>query len=643
MKSCIAGFVLMLLLASTAYAAEEYPMTNEEAAAVMNGALGLEWSAEQNAYPDRMSLTLTGESSDGDLICFYFENRNEAYRLENVWGTGLLFVQRMLPDSALKGVTQGYFDLCRYEDMLCMEVNLQIGDNWKDDWKAYRGFGDPDQMYAFAPGSDFEELFDLMARLLEERNEPIYIPSDGSSAALPQPQLAKFRGSRKYEVYTGPGGDYLREANGKATVSTNDWIQVFGEEDGWLLIQYNVSDGNNRFGWIKCAQETAGVSVAQLQWSDTPGMMVNAWASNDPLRNSMELDGVLGNREGKLLATLGNDWAYIEMQSDSGKKGRAFIPKSSFAPGATWADLALDQMYEVAWSATTTDTYSAPEASEDTFWDWIESGTRVYRTGEENGFARVYTQYDDFRNTIYISKDLLIPVQSGWPTRNAQMTDMPPHYIAQEDTILYTQPDIESAPVATLIRGLDVRVLDEQEGWRFVDAWCGDGSGDSNLRGYVRASAVEEGWCDGQTHPVMRIEPPEGEVFIAGDCVYLSGTEMVLRAVSADGRYGVGMVDLRMPCVCVPMEYLVDSGKRGEWNCEAMGREGTLMSDDLGKVVRTWAYPEHIGVNELTAQELSEGTSVTVIAINETTAQIILPGTTLETYFVRARNILLSE
>ncbi len=129
MKRCIAGFVLMLLLASAAYAAEEYPMTNEEAATAMNGALGLEWSAEQNAYPDRMSLTLTGESSDGDLICFYFENRNEAYRLENVWGTGLLFVQRMLPDSALKGVTQGYFDLCRYEDMLCMEVNLQIGDN----------------------------------------------------------------------------------------------------------------------------------------------------------------------------------------------------------------------------------------------------------------------------------------------------------------------------------------------------------------------------------------------------------------------------------------------------------------------------------------------------------------------------------
>lgn len=643
MKRCIVGWMLMLMLACTAYAAEKYPMTNEEAAATMNGALGLEWSAEQNAYPDRMSLTLTGESSDRDLICFYFENRNEAYRLENVWGTGLLFVQRMLSDSALKGVTQGYFDLCRYEDMLRMEVNLQIGDNWKDDWKAYRGFGDPDQMYAFAPGFDIEELFDLMVRLLEERNEPIYIPSDGSDAALPQPQPAKFKGSRKYEVYTGPGGDYLREANGKATVSTNDWIQVFGEEDGWLLIQYNVNDDNNRFGWIKCAQETAGVSVAQLQWSDTSGMMVNAWATNDPLRNSMELDDVLGNREGKLLATLGNDWAYIEMQSDSGKKARAFIPKSSFAPGATWADLAPDQMYEVAWSATMADAYNAPEASEDTFWDCIESGTRVYQTGEENGFARVYTQYDDFRNTIYILKALLIPVQSGWPTRDAQMTDMPPHYIAQEDTMLYTQPDIESAPIATLICGMDVRVLDEQEGWCFVDARCGNGSGNSNLRGYVCASAVEEGWCDRQTHPIMRIETPDDEAFSAGDCVYLSGTEMVLRAVSADGGYGVGMVDLRMPCVCVPMEYLVDTGKRGEWNFEAMGREGVLVSDDVGEAVSAWTYPEHIGVNALTAQELSEGTGVTVIAMNETTAQIILPGTTFETYFIRARNILLSE
>lgn len=47
-----------------------------------------------------------------------------------------------------------------------------------------------------------------------------------------QVQSIKFSSRKKYPVYTGPGKEYLRSSNGKASVSTNDWIQVFGKENG---------------------------------------------------------------------------------------------------------------------------------------------------------------------------------------------------------------------------------------------------------------------------------------------------------------------------------------------------------------------------------------------------------------------------
>ena len=58
----------------------------------------------------------------------------------------------------------------------------------------------------------------------------------------------KFTGRQKFPVYSGPGTQYLRAANGKALVSTNDWIQVFGEENGWILIQYDLNSKHMRMG-----------------------------------------------------------------------------------------------------------------------------------------------------------------------------------------------------------------------------------------------------------------------------------------------------------------------------------------------------------------------------------------------------------
>ena len=50
-------------------------------------------------------------------------------------------------------------------------------------------------------------------------------------------------------VYTGPGKDWLRAAEGKAAVSPKAWVQVFCAEDGYTLVQYEVRSGRCRFGW----------------------------------------------------------------------------------------------------------------------------------------------------------------------------------------------------------------------------------------------------------------------------------------------------------------------------------------------------------------------------------------------------------
>lgn len=63
-------------------------------------------------------------------------------------------------------------------------------------------------------------------------------------------QEMHFAPDQRFPVYQGPGEDYGRSGNGKATVSTNDWIRAFGTEDHWLFIQYGLTDERTRFGWI---------------------------------------------------------------------------------------------------------------------------------------------------------------------------------------------------------------------------------------------------------------------------------------------------------------------------------------------------------------------------------------------------------
>ncbi len=146
---------------------------------------------------------------------------------------------------------------------------------------------------------------------------------------IPQGELTaqrfKFTGGQKYPVYTGPGTHYLRAANGKAAVSTNDWIQVFGQENGWILIQYDLSSDHMRIGYIEAAALPRGANVGALALTHSP-VTTNIAVSltDDPLFSRSALAQLPQGQHVTRLAGMGA-WAYIETKVNN-VLARGFVP-----------------------------------------------------------------------------------------------------------------------------------------------------------------------------------------------------------------------------------------------------------------------------------------------------------------------------
>lgn len=146
------------------------------------------------------------------------------------------------------------------------------------------------------------------------------LPGGGT---FPQGVYAHFAPDQNFAVYSGPGEAYLREAEGKASVSTNDWIEVFGEEDGWLLVLYRVNADALRFGYIQAAQAQAGVAVQALSWQGG-AVALYGGATNDPIESGAGI-GLASGQEGTMLAMFGDDMAYVETRTPGGVPVRAFV------------------------------------------------------------------------------------------------------------------------------------------------------------------------------------------------------------------------------------------------------------------------------------------------------------------------------
>ena len=153
---------------------------------------------------------------------------------------------------------------------------------------------------------------------------PPKIPSGTLTA-----ERIKFSSGKKYPVYQGPGKEYGRAANGKASVSTNDWIQVFGEENGYIMIQYDISKNQYRIGWIESKALPSGKKVVEFAFQPVQGFLPQeTHLTDDPLNSEKVVLTLTEGTTVKWLASMG-DWAYVE--TTSGTLIRGFVPKDSIA------------------------------------------------------------------------------------------------------------------------------------------------------------------------------------------------------------------------------------------------------------------------------------------------------------------------
>ncbi|MBQ7887433.1 MAG: hypothetical protein IJ313_11145 [Clostridia bacterium] len=136
-----------------------------------------------------------------------------------------------------------------------------------------------------------------------------------------------FEPGQKYPVYNGPGKQYQRAGNGKASVSTNGWIQVFGEYDGFLMIQYAVGNERYRIGWIARDALPADcfVDTLPMQGGDWYTLSEDCVLTDDPLSSKASLCTLPKDALVESMASLGYAWTYVRVTID-GKTWWGFVP-----------------------------------------------------------------------------------------------------------------------------------------------------------------------------------------------------------------------------------------------------------------------------------------------------------------------------
>lgn len=154
-------------------------------------------------------------------------------------------------------------------------------------------------------------------------------------------------------VYSGPGENYLRGADGAAMVCTNDDISAYGFDGDWLMITYMVDPQarKTRVGYIhkdefrrelyhpECMDSEYRRSedpILQLKFTSVPmTLTADADLTDDPAGAQTPLVRVKSGEAVTVLMTFpadgpasrtGVDWAYVEYAGQ--KPVRGFIPQS---------------------------------------------------------------------------------------------------------------------------------------------------------------------------------------------------------------------------------------------------------------------------------------------------------------------------
>lgn len=226
----------------------------------------------------------------------------------------------------------GGFKLMSYKDWTVLYGEVTVDDgmlhfgNWLEGWDFGRAYGTVQRDLRYV---DFEAL----PKTLEEaKAELTDAPAIDSYVLIPQ--KIRFIGGQKYPVYTGPGERFARSANGKGSVSTNDWIQVFGAYNGWIMIQYDISAEQYRIGWIESAALPKGVQIHTINLSaiEKPyntKALYDCELTDDPVNSKKSIAKIpKGTKMTELIYRAINGWSYVVVTID-GKMMCGFVPSDA--------------------------------------------------------------------------------------------------------------------------------------------------------------------------------------------------------------------------------------------------------------------------------------------------------------------------
>lgn len=180
--------------------------------------------------------------------------------------------------------------------------------------------------------------FDALPKTLEEaKANPSIVPAIPMVAhpyrkALTAKVKPMIEG-RNHKVYVGPGERYPRSGAGKGTVSTNGWVQVFGAENGWLMIQYHIDGNRYRIGYIEEPVLRRGVKVDRLEFEhDQQEVTERCILTDDPMGSAAPLLTLEPGTPVRKLIWLGERWEYVEVEMD-GILYRGFVPTECLTHG----------------------------------------------------------------------------------------------------------------------------------------------------------------------------------------------------------------------------------------------------------------------------------------------------------------------
>lgn len=149
---------------------------------------------------------------------------------------------------------------------------------------------------------------------------------DGDSLSVRE-EWAGVKNGKTLPVYSAPDVNSYRSGSGKAAVSLKSKVDILAVQEGWTLIQYEVSNRTSRIGWV----ETVIGEGGENQFAATPLVSAaDTFLTDDPFVSQFEQVQIPKGTELTGLAQCGEFYAYVEYRA--GKLYRGFVPLKDLRP-----------------------------------------------------------------------------------------------------------------------------------------------------------------------------------------------------------------------------------------------------------------------------------------------------------------------